>query len=107
MLKTKQSVLVDARTNKREIIYFEITNEQRDANNVSFLVQAKIMVQDKLQDLIRIPAIYKRSTFFGLFGAMTLNDFEEQKYELAKSQIEYNKEQYWDLTANDLEDYNP
>lgn len=103
MLKSTKKVIIDGRTGREEFIYLEIVAEQRDSNNVSFLIQSKIMVENVLQDLIKIPAIYKKSTFFSLFGELSLNDFEVQKYELAKAQIEYNKKDFWNLTAEELE----
>jgi len=117
MIRTKQPQLIDAQNGKSEIVYFDISHELKDIVKglVTFNMVSFIMVDGQLHAIKENKAVYKLSTFNALYGAMTLNDFNDQIDSLMIGQIDYiNKYtwvgtevqdpvRFWNLTANDLE----
>ena len=117
MIRTKQPQLIDAQNGKSEIVYFDISHELKDIVKglVTFNMVSFIMVDGQLQAIKENKAVYKLSTFDALYGAMSLNDFNNQIDSLMIGQIDYiNKYtwvgtevqdpvRFWNLTANDLE----
>lgn len=114
LVKSINPVLVDPATGRETVVYFGTTVMQdnyserfKDQNGcVTFVIDVFERIGD---DYFVIPGIhpisakYKRSTYFALFGEMTLNEFEAQKAELMIAQINFNSSQYFGLTSSDLE----
>lgn len=118
MIRTKQAQVIDARTNKSEIVYFHLMDEVRreQSQTVSFYIATSYHDGTEFKQFGDISiAIFTKATFLKLYGELTTLDFEMQKDELMIAQIDYiNKyiptgeennpfTKYWNLTSEDLE----
>jgi hypothetical protein len=110
MIKTKNPVIIDARTGAEEVLFFETFVEQRDSkqNKISYLLEVfkaqEIEGETTFVPILNaIPCEYKKQTWLNLFGNMTTNEFESQKDNLMIQQIDYNSAKYWGLKTEDLE----
>lgn len=117
LVKTKEPVVVDARTGVSEVLYFEKVAEQRDDFAIfkgqvglyAYLIKVYVMVNGNLvpaNKIEPIQAVYKLSTWLNLFGDLTPNKIVTQEQELLIQQIDYNSRDYWGLTSDDLEPFN-
>ena len=105
MIKSKNPVLIDSRTQEQAVIYFSCPIKQEDDTQqlVSYLVSAFKLVDETFVEIARIPAVYKMATWLALFGDLTTNQMNAQKDDLMIQQIGLNSAQYWGLTSEDLE----
>ncbi len=119
MIRTKTAQVIDARTNKSEVVYFHLMDEVKNeaSQTVTFYIATSYLnAENQFQQFGEISkATYAKSTFMTLFGEMSINEFEAAKDTLMIGQIDYiNKyeptgeekfpfSKFWALTAEDLE----
>ena len=114
LVKSIDPVIVNVRTGREAVVYFGISLMQDNYNEkfkneertITYVIEVFEYVDGEfiqIQGVSPIPAKYKKSTYYSLFGSLTLNEIEVQKADLMISQISYNSVDYFDLTADKLE----
>lgn len=107
MIKSKQAVLIDSRTKKEDVIYMDcpLFNWDEIQQLVSYLVCVFVKVEDKFQEIERIPAVYKMADFLEIMKGVSFDEYPSKKNEMMIQQISDNSSKYWDLTSDKLEVY--
>ncbi|MFM7852066.1 MAG: hypothetical protein ACKO96_09160, partial [Flammeovirgaceae bacterium] len=116
LVKSIDPVVIDVRTGREAVVYFGISlmqdNYKEKFNGADRTITYVIEVFEDIDGnfipihgVSPISAKYKKSTYYALFGNMTLNQIEAQKADLMIAQIDYNSAEYFDLTADKLEKY--
>jgi CYTH domain-containing protein len=122
MIKTKTEQVIDAQNGFSSIVYLSITGVKKlyHNNTIEFTILTSVEAQDEegktgLVGIKENVALFKLETFNGMYGGLTLNEFESEKYKLLIDQIDYinkytwtgeeltPKNRYWNLTKADLE----
>lgn len=118
MIRTKTPILIDPRTGRSEVVYFDKINEQRselstfkgEVGLYAYLIRMQIMVDGKLVDLGTIyshlkpqQSIYKLSTWKAMFGNRTIAQMEENEDADMIAQMDAYSDQWFGLKADDFE----
>jgi len=116
LVKSIDPVVINLRTGREEVVYFGVSLMQDNYNEIfkeeertiTYVIEVFELIDGNfisIQGVSPIAAKYKKSTYYSLFGEMTLNEIEAQKAALMIEQIDYNSENYFGLTADKLEIY--
>jgi len=122
MIKSTTPQLIDAQNQISEIVYFDMGPAIHDRKNGlrKFNITTYIEDTDENGDpyfkgIKEDMSIFKEATFLGLWGALTIAEFEAQVDANLISQIDYINSytwdgteaqepiRFWNLTASDLE----
>lgn len=118
MIRTKTPILIDTKTGRSEVVYFDKISEQRSEIGTfkgqvglyAYLIRMQIMVDGKLVDLGTIyphlraqQATYKLSTWKAMFGNRTIAQMEENEDADMIAQMDIYSDQWFGLKAADLE----
>lgn len=122
MIKSKEPQIIDAQNGISAVVFFEVTLERNDTLRglrhftiTTYIEGTRENGEKFYHPINENVAIFKEETFKVLFGGLTLVEFDAQKNEIMKAQIEYanthewtgeeaqERVGYWGLMAADLE----
>lgn len=112
MIKTKESVVINARINEMAVVFLDTPGFTLDEVNerVGFVVNSYVQDEKNPTGFTKIaswPADYSLKTFLESMGSITFSEYIERKNELMISEIAKNSDKYWGLTADQMEVYVP
>jgi len=115
IVRTNTQIVLDNQIfpNPTSELYFVVENKEEsyEFDTIRFMVKVFKNIQteengDPILSLWRVlPASYKSSTFYTLFGETTLNNFKANMNTLMIQEISYNNAKWFGLTSTDLEIY--
>lgn len=122
MIKSTTPQLIDAQNQVSEIVYLEMGPAIQDRKNGLRKFNITISIEDTDENgntyykgIKEDMSVFKESTFLGLWGTLTLAEFENQVDANLISQIDYINSytwdgteaqepiRFWNLTSSDLE----
>lgn len=127
LVKTKEEVVIDARTGEKKILYFdnpvfnwnehepnginEETKEPEASGKVSYLVLVFEQLEQENTKYFnelpvgtsRIPLVYKMDNFIEMVKSVTFGKYKSTKGERLIKMIDENSHLFWGLKADNLE----
>ena len=106
MVKTIEKHVVDAQTELKKIIFFQLVTYGRDAIGGGWFVTVRAMYEDGNVGYVEISLTteqYTEAKFRSVFGGMDVNTLMDTEDDSMVGQIAANPAKFWGLSAQDME----